>query len=79
MRETNKVDKPKQILRFEKNLDSAQVELGIESAQAVPVLYKTRMEMSDLFSFIPTLLIMGFLFWSMRRAGSMMGGRRLIE
>jgi len=60
--------------RFEKNLDSAQVELGIESAQAVPVLYKTRMEMSDLFSFIPTLLIMGFLFWSMRRAGSMMGG-----
>ena len=78
MRETNKVDKPKQILRFEKNLDSAQVELGIESAQAVPVLYKTRMEMSDLFSFIPTLLIMGFLFWSMRRAGSMMGGRRLM-
>ena len=63
--------------RFEKNLDSAQVELGIESAQAVPVLYKTRMEMSDLFSFIPTLLIMGFLFWSMRRAGSMMGGRHL--
>ena len=60
--------------RFERNLEAAQNELGIEAARAVPVLYKTRMEMSDLFSFIPTLLLIGFLVWSMRRAGSMMGG-----
>jgi len=60
--------------RFERNLEAAQNELGIEAARSVPVLYKTRMEMSDLFSFIPTLLLIGFLVWSMRRAGSMMGG-----
>ena len=41
--------------RFERNLEAAQNELGIEAARSVPVLYKTRMEMSDLFSFIPPL------------------------
>ena len=30
--------------------------------------------MSNVFSVLPTLLLIGFLVWSMRRAGSMMGG-----
>ena len=37
-------------------------------------MYKTQLEMSNVISAIPTLLILGFLFWSFRRAGSMMGG-----
>ena len=49
-------------------------ELGMDSTNAIPVLYKTQMEMSSVFSVLPTLLLIGFLVWSMRRAGSMMGG-----
>ena len=49
-------------------------ELGIDSSRAIPVLYKSQMEMSSVFSVLPTLLLIGFLVWSMRRAGSMMGG-----
>jgi len=58
---------------FERNLESAEVDLGIEKHKSVPVLYKTQMEASNLMSALPTLLLIGFLFWSMRRAGSMMG------
>lgn len=59
---------------FERNLEAVEHELGIEPSRAVPVLYKSQMEMSNVFSALPTLLLIGFLVWSMRRAGSMMGG-----
>eukprot|EP00088_Acartia_fossae_P015416 TRINITY_DN1843_c0_g2_i2.p1 TRINITY_DN1843_c0_g2~~TRINITY_DN1843_c0_g2_i2.p1 ORF type:complete len:798 (-),score=252.74 TRINITY_DN1843_c0_g2_i2:199-2592(-) len=59
---------------FERNLEIAQNDLGIESSRALPVTFKSEMEMSSVLSFLPTLLLIGFLFWSMRRAGSMMGG-----
>lgn len=59
---------------FERNLEAVEHELGIEASRAVPVLYKSQMEMSNVFSVLPTLLLIGFLVWSMRRAGSMMGG-----
>jgi len=59
---------------FERNLEAVEQELGIDSSRAIPVLYKSQMEMSSVFSVLPTLLLIGFLVWSMRRAGSMMGG-----
>jgi len=59
---------------FERNLESAQTDLGMDAARWVPVLYKSQMEMSNFMSALPTLLILGFLFWSMRRASGMMGG-----
>ena len=59
---------------FDRNLENAEQELGLDPSRSVPVTYKTQMEMSSFFSFIPTLLLIGFLVWSMRRAGSMMGG-----
>ena len=59
---------------FERNLESVEHELGMDPSRAVPVLYKTQMEISSVFSILPTLLLIGFLIWSMRRAGSMMGG-----
>ena len=59
---------------FERNLDNAHADLGIEASRAVPVLYKSQMEASSVVSALPTLLLIGFLVWSMRRAGSMMGG-----
>merc|ERR1719348_2960354 len=59
---------------FERNLDHAQSDLGFDTSRGVPVLYKSQMEMSSVLSALPTLLIIGFLFWSMRRASGMMGG-----
>merc|ERR1719400_865670 len=58
---------------FERNLENAQSDLGIEASRGVPVLYKTQMEMSSVLSALPTLLMVGFLIWSMRRASGMMG------
>ena len=58
---------------FERNLDNAQSDLGIDASRGVPVLYKTQMEMSNVLSALPTLLMVGFLIWSMRRASGMMG------
>jgi len=59
---------------FERNLQNAEADLGVEASRSVPVLYKTQMEASSFISAIPTLLIIGLLVWSMKRAGSMMGG-----
>ena len=59
---------------FERNLETAEGDLGMEKSRSIPVLYKTQMEASSVASALPTLLIIGFLFWSMKRAGSMMGG-----
>ena len=58
---------------FERNLDAAQAELGVDVSRGVPVVYKSQMEWSNVVSFLPNLLIIGFLIWSMRRASGMMG------
>ena len=59
---------------FERNLETVQHELGIDPARSVPVVYKSQTELGTVLSFLPTVLLIGFLIWSMRRAGSMMGG-----
>jgi len=58
---------------FETQLTAAQEELGIPSQERIPVQYKEEGSgWSVLISLAPTLLLGGFLFWSMRR--SPMGG-----
>lgn len=59
---------------FERNLENAQIELQVDAARYVPVLYKSQMELSSVVSSLPTLLLVGFLFWSFRNASRMMGG-----
>jgi len=59
---------------FERNLENAQVELGVEASRGVPVIYKSEIEIGNVVSFLPTLLLIGFLVWSFKRAGSMMSG-----
>merc|ERR1719322_128943 len=59
---------------FERNLENAQIELQFDAARYVPVLYKSQMEFSSVLSSLPTLLLVGFLFWSFRNASRMMGG-----
>lgn len=58
---------------FERNLDSAQTELGIESESRVPVVYSSESDGSFLVSLLPTALIIGFLLFMLRRGPA--GGR----
>merc|ERR1719347_941501 len=59
---------------FERNLENAQSDLGIDASRGIPVIYKSEIEVGNVVSFLPTLLLIGFLVWSFRRAGSMMSG-----
>ncbi|XP_041417090.1 AFG3-like protein 1 isoform X4 [Xenopus laevis] len=59
---------------FERNLENAQDELGIEAANRASVIYSSESDGSFLISLIPTLLLVGFLLFSLRR-GAMGPGR----
>ncbi|XP_026735371.1 AFG3-like protein 2 [Trichoplusia ni] len=63
---------------FERNLENAQIERSVDPPNFIPVIYKTEVEASSLTGMLPTLLIIGFLIYMMRRSADMMGrgGRR---
>ena len=61
---------------FERRLDDAHQELGVPSNERIPVAYADEMGLSAvLFSFGPTVLFIGALFWLSRRAASGGGGQ----
>ncbi|XP_051830691.1 AFG3-like protein 1 isoform X2 [Antechinus flavipes] len=62
---------------FERNLESAQWELGIEAANQAAVIYTTESDGSFLKSLIPTLLLIGIFLYAVRRGpmGVGRGGR----
>nr|XP_021482882.1 AFG3-like protein 2 [Meriones unguiculatus] len=66
---------------FERNLETLQQELGIEGENRVPVVYIAESDGSFLLSMLPTVLIIAFLLYTIRRgpagigrAGRGMGG-----
>jgi len=59
---------------FERNLETAQMEMNIEPPNYVAVIYKSELEASSVTGILPTLLIIGFLIFMMRRSAEMMGG-----
>jgi AFG3 family protein len=60
---------------FERHLDEAQQELGIPTNERIPVAYNDEVPLSAaLFSFGPTILFVGALYWLSRRAASGAGG-----
>ncbi|BDD59918.1 AAA ATPase afg3 [Monascus purpureus] len=61
---------------FERRLDEAQAELGIPSAERIPVAYVEEVPwLATLLSFGPTLLLIGSFFWLSRRAAGGAGGQ----
>uniref|UniRef100_A0A8C0X090 AAA+ ATPase domain-containing protein n=1 Tax=Castor canadensis TaxID=51338 RepID=A0A8C0X090_CASCN len=62
---------------FERNLESAQWELGIEPTNQAAVVYTTESDGSFLRSLVPTLLLVGILLYAVRRGpmGAGRGGR----
>ncbi|XP_054856557.1 AFG3-like protein 1 isoform X2 [Eublepharis macularius] len=59
---------------FERNLETTQLELGIDRGHQVSVVYSTESDGSVFLSMIPTLLLVGFLLFTLRR-GPLGGGR----
>ncbi|XP_048461603.1 AFG3-like protein 2 isoform X2 [Rhincodon typus] len=59
---------------FERNLENVQQEIGIEPANRAAVVYNTESDGSFMLSIFPTLLLIGFLLYTLRR-GSMAAGR----
>ena len=56
---------------FERRLDEAQRELSIPSAQRIPVAYHEEMSLVNTFlSFLPTLLLIGAVYWFSKRGMS---------
>lgn len=49
------------------------MDLEIEPSKHIPVLYRNEFELSSLSGFLPTLLVIGFLLFMMRKSASMMG------
>ncbi|XP_072278816.1 mitochondrial inner membrane m-AAA protease component AFG3L1-like [Pyxicephalus adspersus] len=62
---------------FERNLEMAQQELKIDPVDRVTVVYSNESDGTLIMSFIPTLLIAGYLIFSMRRGlmGTARGGK----
>uniref|UniRef100_A0AAY4AHN4 AAA+ ATPase domain-containing protein n=1 Tax=Denticeps clupeoides TaxID=299321 RepID=A0AAY4AHN4_9TELE len=62
---------------FERNLETAQLEMGIEGENRLPVVYSTENDGSFLVNMLPTALIIGFLLFMLRRgpAGAGRPGR----
>ncbi|KAG9474953.1 mitochondrial inner membrane m-AAA protease component AFG3L1-like [Eleutherodactylus coqui] len=62
---------------FERNLGIVQQDLGIEPADHVTVVYASESDGYARMNFVTTLLITGFLIWSLRRGimGSVRGGK----
>ncbi|XP_069018753.1 mitochondrial inner membrane m-AAA protease component AFG3L1-like [Embiotoca jacksoni] len=58
---------------FERNLESAHLELNLEPSHRPAVVYSSESDGSFMMSMIPTLLLIGFLLFTMRR-GPMGGG-----
>ena len=61
---------------FERKMEDAQRELGIPSSERIPVAYQDDVPwLATIFSFGPTLLFIGAIFWLSRRAASGGGGQ----
>ncbi|KAG9342020.1 hypothetical protein JZ751_018338, partial [Albula glossodonta] len=62
---------------FERNLESAQQEMGMEPSHRVAVVYSSQSDGSFMMSMIPTLLLIGFLLFTLRRGpmGGVGGGK----
>ncbi|XP_030408583.1 AFG3-like protein 2 isoform X4 [Gopherus evgoodei] len=58
---------------FERNLETAQLEFGIEGENRLPVVYSAESDGSFLLSMLPTVLIVGFLLYTLRRGPAGMG------
>lgn len=61
---------------FERNLESVQMELNIDPINYIPVLYKSEFDLSTVNTMLPTLLLIGFMIWSMKKSTAFFSGKK---
>lgn len=54
----------------------AQLDLGIDMPNHIPVVYRNELEISQFSSVLPTIIMIGFTIYLFRRMGSAMGGKK---
>ncbi|XP_011695717.1 PREDICTED: AFG3-like protein 2, partial [Wasmannia auropunctata] len=60
---------------FERNLENAQIELNMGPENYIPVVYKNEVEGITLLSYIPQIIMWGFLIFLIRRSAEAMTGK----
>ncbi|XP_020300671.1 AFG3-like protein 2 isoform X2 [Pseudomyrmex gracilis] len=60
---------------FERNLENAQLELNMGPENYIPVIYKNEIESINILSYLPQILMWGFLFYLLRRSAEAMTGK----
>ncbi|TGZ46781.1 AFG3-like protein 2 [Temnothorax longispinosus] len=60
---------------FERNLENAQLELNMGPENYIPVVYKNEMEGSNILSYLPQIIMWGFLIFLIRRSAEAMSGK----
>ncbi|XP_011160232.1 AFG3-like protein 2 isoform X2 [Solenopsis invicta] len=60
---------------FERNLENAQIELNMGPENYIPVIYKNEMETANLLSYLPQIIMWGFLIFLIRRSAEAMSGK----
>lgn len=61
---------------LERNLDAIQRQMGRESQEMTPVVYKSEFDFPTYASLLPTIAIFGFFAYMMSRGGILPGGAR---
>ncbi|KYN01066.1 PREDICTED: AFG3-like protein 2 [Cyphomyrmex costatus] len=60
---------------FERNLENAQLELNMGPENYIPVIYKNEVETANLLSYLPQIIMWGFLIFLIRRSAEAMSGK----
>ncbi|KAK6629065.1 AFG3-like protein 2 [Polyplax serrata] len=60
---------------FERNLESTQQSLEMAPSDYVPVLYKTGLDSSMIINSLPTIMVLLFILFTLKRSADMLGRR----
>ncbi|XP_011642238.1 AFG3-like protein 2 [Pogonomyrmex barbatus] len=60
---------------FERNLENAQLELNMGPENYIPVVYKNEIEVANILSYIPHIIMWGFFIFLIRRSAEVMSGK----
>lgn len=61
---------------FERNLENIQMEMNVDAINYIPVLYKSEVDMSSVSGLLPTLILGGFMLWTMRKSTALFSGKK---
>lgn len=60
---------------LERNVENAQLDLGLDKKNHIPIVYRSEAELSHVSNILPTVLLIGFTWFLMRKATGAMGKR----